>query len=347
MIHRRIAAEGARICEPHAGRHSAFIGFLALRTLIVCGALVGSAIGAIIAIPGKDAPISATSAHVGIRALPVAQTITLRAHPAPAPVQQMLDEDFSVDEAAVTWARRIPDDVLERDLANAGNGDEMLHFGPVQIRRRLVETIVRAARQTGADPALLMAIADKESSFSTGVKAQTSSATGLFQFIDTTWYRGLRQFGAQHGLAKEAAEIEGPDDKPVITDPRERARILSLRDDPYLSALIAAEMLNHDGGRIARSIGRDLTEGETYMTHFLGPQDATRFMEKVVDQPKLTAAKLLPKPAHANKPIFFARGRSKPLSIGAVHDEFEAMMGTRIDRYAGVDKVAGAPAYAD
>jgi hypothetical protein len=336
MVHRRAAGAGEGVRKPRAGTHGAFIGFLALRTLIVCGMLAGSAVGVILAVTDKGEPAAAGSAHVGFHAMPVAQTITLRAHAAPARLQQVLDEDFSVDEAAVTWARRIPDDVLERDLANAGDSSEMLHFGPVQIRRRLVETIVRAARQTGADPALLMAIADKESSFSTGIKAPTSSATGLFQFIDATWFRCVREFGGQHGLAREAAAIEGPDDKPFVADPRQRAHILSLRDDPYLSALIAAEMLNHDGGQIARSIGRDLTEGETYLTHFLGPQDATLFMEKVVDQPKLTAAKLLPKPAHANKPIFFA-GRAKPLSVAAVHDEFEAMMGTRVDRYTRVD----------
>jgi hypothetical protein len=354
MAHRRAAGEKVgkkeRLRKPRVGNHGACLGLLALRTLIVCGALAGSAIGAIIAITDKGEsgePAITAPGHVGIHAVPVAQTITLRTRPAAAPVQQTLDEDFSVDEAAVTWARRIPDDVLERDLANVGDGNEMLHFGPVQIRRRLVETIVRAARQTGADPALLMAIADKESSFSTGIRAQTSSATGLFQFIDTTWFRVVREFGAQHGLAKEAAEIEGPDDKPIVADPRERAHILSLRDDPYLSALLAAEMLNHDGGEIARSLGRDLTGGETYLTHFLGPQDATRFMEEVVDQPKLTAAKLLPKPAQANRPIFFARGRAKPLSVAAVHDEFEAMMGPRVGRYARVGEMAGASAYAE
>jgi hypothetical protein len=331
------------------GNHGVGISLLALRTLVVCGLLAGSAIAAILAVPRQGAPAVIAPDRIAVHAVPVASTITLR--PRPAAVQAVasepLDEDFSVDEAAVTWARRISDDVLERDLADADGGNEMLRFGPVQIRRRLVETIVRAARATGADPALLMAIADKESSFSTGIKAQTSSATGLFQFIDTTWFRVVREFGARHGLAKEAAEIEGPDDKPFVADPRERARILGLRDDPYLAALLAAEMLNHDGGQIARSIGRDLTGGETYLTHFLGPQDASRFMEKVVDQPKLTAAKLLPKPARANRPIFFARGRAKPLSVAAVHDEFEAMMGTRVDRYAGVGEVAGASAYSE
>jgi hypothetical protein len=347
MVHRPAAGEAEGGYCGLAGPHGASIGFLALRTLIVCGMLAGAAFGAIVAVTGKSEMASVTPPHSAVRTVPAVQMISLPAKPAAAPVQQALDEDFSVDEAAVTWARRIPDDVLERDLAKADDGNEMLHFGPVQVRRRLVETIVRAARQTGADPALLMAIADKESSFATGIKARTSSATGLFQFIDTTWFRVVREFGAKHGMAKEAAEIEGPNDKPTVADPRERAHILSLRDDPYLSALLAAEMLNHDGGQIARSIGRDLTGGETYLTHFLGPQDATLFMEKVVDQPKLTAAKLLPKPADANRPIFFARGRARPLSVAAVHDKFEEMMGTRIDRYTKVDEIAGARAYAE
>jgi hypothetical protein len=164
----------------------------------------------------------------------------------------------------------------------------------MRIRRHLVETIVKAARVTGIDPALLMAIADKESSFSTHVQAKTSSATGLFQFIERTWLQVVRDFGAKHGLAKEAAATQWIDDELTVPDPAERARILELRRNPYLSALLAAEMLSRDRARIARSIGRDLTRGETYLSHFLGPDDAERFMEKVVGQPNSAAATLLP-----------------------------------------------------
>ena len=52
-----------------------------------------------------------------------------------------------------------------------------------------------------------MAVADKESSFATEVKAKTSSATGLYQFIERTWLGVIAEFGEKHGLAREARSI--------------------------------------------------------------------------------------------------------------------------------------------
>lgn len=227
--------------------------------------------------------------------------------------------------------------------------NKVLQFGPMRVKRSIVETIIKAAQETHTDPVLLMAIADKESSFSTGVEARTSSAMGLFQFVDSTWLKAVRDFGAKYGLAKEAAFIDGPADRPTVADAAERERILNLRSDPYLSAVLAAEMLKRDGSRIAQHIGRGLTSGETYLAHFLGPNDAERFMEKVVGQPHFRAAALLPRPARANASLFYARGgrRAKELSVEAVHDKFEEMMGMRLDRYKSVGAAAGLSAYAD
>lgn len=243
---------------------------------------------------------------------------------------------------------RVPLDFLWPDgpaaEALAGNPDDILEFGPMRIRRHLVHTIIKAGEATQTDPILLMAIADKESSFSTAVKAKTSSATGLYQFIEKTWLRVVRDFGARYGLEKEAKVIAWVDDELVVADPAEKARILDLRRDPYLSALLAAEMLKRDRARIAKRIGRELTDGETYLAHFLGPDDAERFLEKVVGQPSAAAVKLLPKPARANRSIFFARaGRKlKGLSVAEVHGKFEKMMGLRLDRYRNVHEVANA-----
>jgi hypothetical protein len=224
--------------------------------------------------------------------------------------------------------------------------NEVLEFGPVKVRRHIVETIVRAARVTNADPVLLMAIADKESSFSTAVKAKTSSATGLYQFIEKTWLKVVKDFGPKHGLEKEAKAIVWEDDTLVVRE--EKERILDLRRDPYLSALLAGEMLNRDRMRIARRIGRDLTHGETYLAHFLGPDGAERFMATLVSTPKASAAELLPKPAAANKSIFFTKegGTSKALTMAEVHEKFEAMMGKRLDRYRNVSRVATPMAFA-
>ncbi|WP_204270975.1 hypothetical protein, partial [Escherichia coli] len=73
--------------------------------------------------------------------------------------------------------------------------------------------------------------------------------------------------------------------------------------DPYLSAVFAAEMLKRDSLRIARRVGRNLTGGEVYLVHFLGPAGAEQMIDAVSRRPETVAAELLPKPAAANKPI--------------------------------------------
>ena len=209
-----------------------------------------------------------------------------------------------------------------------------LRFGPVPVESAIVEHVVEAAKIADMDPALLMAIADKESSFAPKAKASTSSASGLFQFVEAAWFKALRSFGWRHGHEQEAKAIQGDD-----VAPQKRAELLRLRNDPYLSAVLAAEMLKHDGEGIASRLGRPLTQGETYLIHFLGPEDAERFMKKMDDDPRASAAALLPKAAKANKPIFYERQgrRMKDRSVREVHEAFEAMMDKRTSRYEEVE----------
>jgi len=254
-----------------------------------------------------------------------------------------------VEDATPAVLDRVTPEAMRGAAEAAGprDPDEVLSFGPMRVRRGIVETILRAARDTSGDPVLLMAIADKESSLAVRAKASTSSAEGLFQFIESTWMRVVRDFGAAHGLAAEAGLVaEGPDGLD-ISDPQERARVLGLRRDPYLSAVMASEMLSRDATRIGSRIGRPLTHGEIYIAHFLGPDDAGAFMDKVANSPGTVAARILPRPARANRPIFFASGRRKPrgLSVAQVHRKFEEMMGLRTERYRAVAGTA-ALAYA-
>lgn len=226
---------------------------------------------------------------------------------------------------------------LANELEGKGprNPDELLTFGPMRIRRYLVEKIVRASRATNVDPVLLMAIADKESSFKTEVQAQTSSASGLYQFIEKTWLGVVREFGASCGLEREAAMIANGEAVGA-----QRARILALRSDPYLSAVLAARMLKRDSLRIAERIGRNLTGGEVYLVHFLGPDGAERMIGEIARRPNSVAADLLPKPAAANKPIFYGEGGSKSLSVSEVRSKFETMISLRLNRYNSVRTVS-------
>ena len=221
---------------------------------------------------------------------------------------------------------------------SSGDPDQILTFGPIKIRRHLVDTIVRASKVVGADPTLLMAVADKESSFSTAVKAQTSSATGLYQFIEQTWLGVIYEFGAKHGLGADAKLIGKSGRQFVVSDAAQRQRILDMRREPYISALLAAEMLKRDTLRLERALGRHLTGGEIYLIHFLGPDAAQTFIETMEEQPGVKAAELLPKPAQANRPIFYADagGETKVLTVSEVHKKFNEMIKVRLDRYSAV-----------
>ena len=314
-----------------------------VRALAVSVAFTFLLIAALSFAPDDDTKMVDKPVHVMRSRVVAAPAVALRSG-TKSGVDVPLDSDFSMDQAALTWSHR---------MHRAGYRDEVdllgtLRFGPVRVESAIVEHVIEAAKIADMDPALLMAIADKELSFAPKAKASTSSASGLFQFVEATWFKALRAFGWRHGHEQEAMAIQG-DDKEMRVAPQKRAELLRLRNDPYLSAVLAAEMLKHDGEGIASRLGRPLTQGETYLIHFLGPEDAERFMKKMDDDPRASAAALLPKAAKANKPIFYERQgrRMKGRSVREVHEAFEAMMDTRTSRYEDVEAKlpAGVSAY--
>ncbi|WP_292499100.1 lytic transglycosylase domain-containing protein [Methylobacterium sp.] len=234
-------------------------------------------------------------------------------------------------------------DLIESDLANLApsrdaSGTERLRFGDMAVPREIVDTILRAAAETGVDPVYMMALADKESSFSTTVKAATSSAEGLFQFLSGTWLELIRSYGARHGLADEAAAVKGRGSAITIADEATRTRVLRLRQDPYVAALMAGELINRDKGRIEQRIGRDLSTAELYFAHFLGTASAGRFLALTADKPDQVAKQVFKAAAKANRSLFTekaGKGR-RSLTVAEVREKIGGMIDRRLDRYEGV-----------
>jgi hypothetical protein len=134
----------------------------------------------------------------------------------------------------------------------------------------------------------------------------------------------------------------------VVTDPAEKAWILNLRRDPYLSALMAGEMINTHRDILAGQAQRDPSFSELYMAHFLGVNGASRFLELLEAKPTQSAARAFPKAAKANRTIFVqtrksgqrsAKGKSKPITLADVRDRFEGMIVDRVARYETVREV--------
>src|SRR5215218_4070388 len=129
-------------------------------------------------------------------------------------------------------------------LEAAPNSNDILAFEDMKVPRWLAETVVRAAQITNVDPAYMMALADKESRLLPDNKNRASSAEGLFQFIESTWLEVMRRYGSKHGYAAAAEAIQMVEGRPEVSDSKDRMRILGLRCIPYLSALMAGEMIN-------------------------------------------------------------------------------------------------------
>ncbi|AWN50157.1 hypothetical protein DK419_20860 [Methylobacterium terrae] len=187
-----------------------------------------------------------------------------------------------------------------------------------------------------------MALADKESSFQPSVRAGTSSAEGLFQFLTGTWLELVRSFGAKHGFSAEADLVEKRGGTLVVLKEADRRRVLALRRDPYAASLMAGEMMKRDRSRVEQRLGRDLTTTECYFAHFLGAASAGKFMELTAEKPHQPAQASFRAAAKANRSLFFRReGRKvRSLTVAEVYDRLDGMIDQRLDLYQPVAAIA-------
>lgn len=184
--------------------------------------------------------------------------------------------------------------------------------------------IANASRATGMDFGFLLATAVRESSLDPTARAPTSTATGLFQFLEQTWLATIKRHGARHGMAAEAAQIEqGSDGMFRVADPEARRRILDMRYDPQLSALMAAELANDNADIIRVRAGVEPQYGDLYAAHFLGAAGASDLIVASRERPWTIAADMFPAAARANRPVFYAPD-GRPRTVVEVLDNLRA-----------------------
>lgn len=186
----------------------------------------------------------------------------------------------------------------------------------------VIPALRRASAATGVDFNFLLEQARTESSLNPQAQASTSSARGLFQFIDGTWLDVIDRHGAKHGLDAAAASISRDSrGRPVVHDAAQRAAILKLRDDPYISGLMAGELAQDNAARLKQELGREARPAELYMAHFLGAGGAASFLSGLEENPDIEASYIVPAAARANQAVFYKAG--KALSLDEVYARFE------------------------
>jgi len=185
----------------------------------------------------------------------------------------------------------------------------------------VTSAIRNAAAATGTSFSYLLATAKIESDLDPTVTMKSSSATGLFQFIDQTWLGTLKQAGPAFGYGDYADAISRDSSgRYSVSDPDMRREIMRLRTDPSANAVMAGALTQNNTAVLSRRIGRQPTESELYIAHFLGVGGASKLIQLAANNAQATAADAFPAAAHANRPIFYDR-QGNARSVSGVYSE--------------------------
>lgn len=177
-------------------------------------------------------------------------------------------------------------------------------------KEEVFSSIEKAAKLVGVDPNVLKIFAGIESDFNPRAKAPTSSAKGLFQFIDGTWSSMVEKYGDKYGVDR-------------FTSPY----------DPLASSIMGALYIK-DNAKYLSAVKDNISPTDLYMAHFLGPKGAKDFFSARTDD---IAAGILPKAARANRSIFFKRDRT-PRTIAEVYELMQNKIMGKAQRYGFIPK---------
>lgn len=193
-----------------------------------------------------------------------------------------------------------------------------MRIQPIAVPQSLAQAIDAAGARSGVDFDYLLQTAMRESSLNPSAKARTSSAVGLFQFLEGTWLQVVKEQGPRLGYQNfsDAISRDGEGNY-YIVDPQLRAEVLKLRENPQMAADMAAAFTRSNGEYLRERFGRMPSSGELYIAHFLGASGAERMFVAGLQNPDQIAAALFPRQADANRAIFYEDG--KPRTIREVY----------------------------
>src|SRR5882724_13416277 len=173
----------------------------------------------------------------------------------------------------------------QRMSVDASNATATAGIDP--SRARIAGAIKQAANTTGTSFEYMLATAKMESNFNPTASATTSSARGLYQFIDQTWLGTVKEAGAQLGYGKYADAItKSSSGGYSVADPAARTAIMKLRDDPAAASSMAGVLTQSNSFKLTGKIGRRPTDGELYMAHFMGVGGAAKLISNAEDHPQ-------------------------------------------------------------
>jgi hypothetical protein len=209
----------------------------------------------------------------------------------------------------------------------------------------VMDAIRQGADRTGTNFDYLVKTAQRESALDPEAKARTSSATGLFQFIEQTWLGMVRSEGSKHGLDDASkAIVQGSDGRLSVPDAKMRDEIMALRRDPQVASTMAGAFTRRNRDQLSAALGREPSGGELYIAHVLGARGAQDLIDAAGNSPTRVAARDFPDAAAANRNIFFDKaGKARTVAevhqvLSAHHADIASVTGPRGSDAAGPER---------
>ena len=214
------------------------------------------------------------------------------------------------------------------------------------VPQYVVQGIEEAVRRAGFDFSYLMDLASIESDYRPWANAGTSSATGPFQFTDTTWLSVFKKYGGKYGYKELADSINSHTLAEAKKGDAKAEYILGLRGNPRVAALIAIEFSKANLAYLQEHLSGQIGKTELYLAHFFGPADAVKFLRGFRADYKNPAAPHFSRSVvKANRGIFYTR-RGKPRSYGEIYSRFARQMSGEVLHMAApqnTQKFTGTP----
>lgn len=139
-----------------------------------------------------------------------------------------------------------------------------------------------------------------ESSGNPNAQAQTSSASGLYQFTDQTWRDSVAKWGMKYGITED------------------------MKNNPQAQEVMVRELAADNARILTKKLGREPSVADMYVAHFLGATYAPKLIDSL-GTGKLALSVLPPDFIRANEPIFFDKNK-RPRTVEQVY----ALLGDKV-----------------
>lgn len=154
-----------------------------------------------------------------------------------------------------------------------------------------------AVKASGLDPEYFMIMFGKESSFRTDAKNAKSSATGLGQFIDSTWLKTIKTHAKTLGISDQIAGMSN-------------SELLELRKNGKVNAAVSGIFTLENAASFRKSMGREPSNEELYLMHFMGTGGGIKFVRNLRHNPE-GVAEASSQVLAANRTIYFDKGGNR------------------------------------